>query len=189
MIDAQRMSIVLDTSVLINFLAINRLDLLAQHPEFQFLVTEHVHTEVAAHYIEHLPELETALNNRTLDQIRVESIEELSLFARSTKNPRLGEGEYAAIAAAISRSCPLALDDKAARKVIQRSFPELTVLDTNVITLSLIRGERLSFEEAEVLKNTWTEEHGFRVSLDGFADFLGQKLPQEREILPTQQLQ
>lgn len=42
----------LDTCVLINFAAIGRLDLLASHPLFTFVVTDHVRAEIKGHYSE-----------------------------------------------------------------------------------------------------------------------------------------
>jgi hypothetical protein len=50
MSNARRTAVLLDTSVLINFLAVDRVDLLGHHPRYRFLVTEHVRKEVTAHY-------------------------------------------------------------------------------------------------------------------------------------------
>lgn len=94
---------VLDTSVLINFLAVDRVDLFAGHPVYRFLVTEHVRKEVTTHYDDEVERLNAAFASNVLEEIRVEAIEELSLFAQLTKEPRLGLGECAAIAAAVHR--------------------------------------------------------------------------------------
>lgn len=99
MSDGQRVPVLLDTSVLINFLAVDRIDLLASHPDFRFIVTEHVRAEVTTHYADQLVRLRAALDAGSVEETRVESVEELTLFAQLTKNPRLGLGECAAMAA------------------------------------------------------------------------------------------
>jgi predicted nucleic acid-binding protein len=150
MADSERAPVLLDTSVLINFLAIDRVDLIAGHPDFRFFVTEHVRSEVTTHYGEQLVRLEKALSDGGLEETRVESIEELALFAQLSRNPRLGLGECAAIAAAISRTHTLAIDDEAARKTALEHAPGLNVLDTQAIMLSLIRAGGLMFTSARL---------------------------------------
>jgi predicted nucleic acid-binding protein len=169
---AKRDPVVLDTSVLINFLAIDRVDLLAQHPQYRFLVTEHVRNEVTAHYQDQLFRLEAALRERALEETRVEAIEELALFAQLTQNPRLGLGECAAIAAAVTRTQPLAIDDKAARKAAFDVAPAQVILDTQSILLSLLRAGVLTLPQADTIKTTWEEEHNFRLKIGSFAELL-----------------
>jgi len=45
---------VLETSVLVNFLKIDRVDLLARHPSYEFIITEHVRAEITQHYPDQL---------------------------------------------------------------------------------------------------------------------------------------
>lgn len=170
MSDSQRAPVLLDTSVLINFLAIDRTDLIAGHPQFRFVVTEHVRSEVTAHYGEQLARLETALNEGGLQETRVESIEELALFAQLSRNPRLGLGECAAIAAAVTRTQRLAIDDKAARKAALEFAPGLKVLDTQSIVLSLVRARVLTIEDADTIKETWARDHNFQLKISSFGD-------------------
>ena len=164
---------VLDTSVLINFLAVDRVDLLARHPAYHFFVTEHVRKEVTAHYDEEVNRLNAALASNTLEEIRVEAIEELALFAQLTKEPRLGLGECAAIAAAVHRGYVLAIDDKVARRAALALSPALTVLDTQSLMLSLIRAGVLSIEDADAIKAEWETEHSFVLKIKSFGDLLG----------------
>lgn len=170
--DAQRVPVLLDTSVLINFLAIDRVDLIASHPEYQFFVTEHVRSEVTTHYGEQLVRLEKSLNGGGLKEMRGESIEELTLFAQLSRNPRLGLGECAAIAAAVTRTQTLAIDDKAARKAATELSPELVVLDTQAIVLSLIRSGALAVEEADAIKEIWGRDCCFRLKIASFPDLI-----------------
>lgn len=164
--------VLLDTSVLINFLAIDRIALLARHPDFRFVITEHVRSEVTTHYRAQLDRLETALHEGHFEETRVEAIEELVLFAKLSQNPRLGLGECAAIAAAIHRTQPLAIDDKAARKAALEHAPGLVVIDTQSIMVSLIRAEVLSIAEADSIKSTWAAEHRFHLKAASFAELL-----------------
>jgi predicted nucleic acid-binding protein len=53
--------VVVDTSVLINFLNVDRLDLFASHPQYRFLVTEHVKREVTEHYPQQINRLNVGL--------------------------------------------------------------------------------------------------------------------------------
>ena len=63
MATAGRGQAVLETSVLVNFLKIDRVDLLARQPDYEFLITEHVGAEITQHYPNQLARLETAIQN------------------------------------------------------------------------------------------------------------------------------
>ncbi len=63
--------VVIDTSVLINFLVIHRLDLLVGHPGFRFVVTDHVREEITEHYPEQMAQLEDAIDTGKITEIRV----------------------------------------------------------------------------------------------------------------------
>ena len=52
MATAGRLPALIDTSVLINFLKIDGVDLLARHPHYQFIVTDHVAGELKDYYPE-----------------------------------------------------------------------------------------------------------------------------------------
>lgn len=170
--DSQRAPILVDTSVLINFLAIDRIDLLAKHPDFRFMITEHVRCEVTKHYADQLARLERALGQGGLEETRVESIGELAFFAQLIQNPRLGLGECAAIAAAIVRAQPLAIDDKAARRAASDLAPGLSLMDTQSVIVSLLRAGTLTIEQADAIKTTWEKECSFKLRISSFAELL-----------------
>jgi predicted nucleic acid-binding protein len=172
MSNPQREPVVLDTSVLINFLAIDRVDLLAHHPRYRFVLTEHVRKEVTAHYQDQWSILETALQQGALVETRVESMAEIALFAQLTKNPRLGLGECAAVAAAVTRTQPLAIDDKAARKAALDIAPGLSLINTQSLVLSLICANTLTVEQADAIKTTWEKEYSFRLKIGSFKELL-----------------
>ena len=165
-------SVVLDTSVLINFLAVDRMDVLARHSGYRFVITDHVRGEVAAHYREQVERLNAALVSGSITETRVEAIEELALFARLIGSPRLGTGECAAIAAAAHRNHVLAIDDKAARKAALSLKPALRILDTQALMVSLICGGVLSVEEADAIKTKWETKHSFALKVRSFGELV-----------------
>ena len=166
----------MDTSVLINFLAVDRIDVLARHPGYCFAITDHVRGEVTAHYRDQVDRLNAALVSGSLTETRVEAIEELALFARLISNPRLGTGECAAIAAAVHRNHVLAIDGKAARKAALSLQPALPILDTQALMVSLIRVDILSVQEADAIKDDWANKHSFALKIRSFSDLLGKNM-------------
>lgn len=164
--------VILDTSVLINFLSVDRMDLLARHPGYRFLITEHVRGEVTAHYSDQVERLNAALASNALEETRVEAVEELALFAQLTQNRRLGLGECAAIAAAVRRGHVLAIDDKVARRAALTLSPSLPVIDTQALMVSLIRAGVLTVEDADAVKLVWETEYSFKLKIDSFRNLL-----------------
>ena len=74
--------IISDTSVLINFLAIDRMDLIKRH-SCRFLMTNHVRHEVLEHYQDQLSRLQDALNQGILEEIPVIAPEEVEAFVNA----------------------------------------------------------------------------------------------------------
>ena len=58
--EAQDVVVVTDTSVLVNFLCIDRMDLIARH-SYRFMITSHVVEEITDHYPEQQARLNAAL--------------------------------------------------------------------------------------------------------------------------------
>ena len=92
--------VVTDASVLVNFLRIDRLDLIAGLP-LHFTLTDHVADEVSDQYPDQRERLTSALDAGILSEIAVTSPEELSLFGSLSATGRLGAGECSAIAVAV----------------------------------------------------------------------------------------
>ena len=95
-----RILVASDTSVLINFLRVGRLDLLCHHRDYRFVVTEHAGAEVTAPA--QRGALEAAVSAGEIGETSLPDSAELSLFA--TLNAFLGRGESAAIAVAVVRT-------------------------------------------------------------------------------------
>jgi predicted nucleic acid-binding protein len=73
--------VITDTSVLINFLALEQLHVLSQLTEFDFSVTEHVRAEITEHFSEQLQRLNAAFEAGSINEICVTDIVEVRLFA------------------------------------------------------------------------------------------------------------
>lgn len=77
--------VIADTSVIINFLNIDKIDLLCCYPG-RFFLTEHVIEEVTKFYIHQYERLQLALYRKMLNIIRVDRDDELILFSRLSEN-------------------------------------------------------------------------------------------------------
>jgi len=110
--------VITDTSVLINFLVLDRTELLSRLPDHRFVVTDHVRAEITDHYQDQLQRLEAAFAAGILEEIRVADLQEVRLFAQLTETG-LGIGECSAIAVAAHRKLALAIDDKRAVKKLK----------------------------------------------------------------------
>jgi predicted nucleic acid-binding protein len=163
---------VIDTSVLINFLVIDRADLLVYHPDFNFVVTDHVRDEVTSYYSEQFSRLQSLFDQNAFEQLRVDSPDELETFGRLIANKRLGTGESAAIAAAIHHGWVLAIDDARAIREFLALIPEANVETTQSLMIRLIRKDVLSIQQADQLKSEWETRYRFRLRCRTFAELL-----------------
>ena len=102
MAEAALQDLILDSSVLINFLAVDLLGTLARQPEYRLTITDHVYDEISAHYLSQQARLKAGLTAGHLVQTSVKSEPELEIFKRLVRLGSLGTGECGAIAAAKS---------------------------------------------------------------------------------------
>ena len=169
-----RSKAIIDTSVLINFLKIDRTDLLAKHPSYRFVVLDFVHYEVTTYYPEQVVRLDAALAaGDLLPDDPPESIDpaELATFA-AMSNLRIGEGEMAAIAAAKVRGLALAMDDRRAWKRSTLFSTGVPHEDTVSIMVGLIKSGIVDVAGADAIKADWQANHRFTLRCSSFADLL-----------------
>lgn len=169
MATAGRGQAVLETSVLVNFLKIDRVRLLARHPSYEFIITEHVRAEITQHYPDQLACLETALQNGELREIRVTDQGELNAFGQLASTG-LGTGECSAIAVAAIRHLPLAIDDKVAVKRARRFRSGIAIESTESLLVSLIHAGVLDVFAADAIKQDWEQNHRFRLPFSSFSE-------------------
>jgi predicted nucleic acid-binding protein len=165
--------VVVDTSVLINFLKIDRMDLIGRYPG-RFLATDHVESEIADDYPEQKARYQAAVAAGLLDTCSVIDPAEIVLFLRLGPGVHLGAGESSAIAVALTRRYAIAIDDSRAIKVALREAEltgaRLTVLRTEEIMVALIRASVLLVDEADRIKADWEQNHRFRLKARTFRD-------------------
>lgn len=166
--EGERRLVVLDTSVLLNFLRVGRLDLLVGLPRCEFLLTDHVRGEVTD--AAHSQELRTAIDGRRLREERVDAPDEVAAFGMLQQTRVLGVGECAALAVAVCRSLPIAIDDRAARKKATTLFGFERFLGTAELVVAAIRSGLLSVATADELKRRWEHELRFRLAFSSFAE-------------------
>ena len=164
--------VIADTSVLINFLRVNRVGLLARL-SYEFLITDNVHNEVTTLYPDQLNCLKEAIEAGIIRVYRVESPEEHALLLKTRKESRrLGVGEASALAAAVLNKWTFAVDDKAAIKHCRKHYPSTPLIGTADLMCALIQHGALTVQAADVIKDDWAENHSFRLKLGSFADLI-----------------
>ncbi len=164
--------VVADTSVLINFLRIDRMDLLGHYPQ-RFLATDHVETEITSDYADQRTRYQAAVVSGQLDTCSVVDPDEVVLFLRLRRGERLGPGECSAIAIAINRKYPIAIDDdRAVKRAVREMGARLDVVKTVDVILALIRTGVLNTDEADKIKDEWAHQHRFRIKTASFRDLL-----------------
>ena len=163
--------LITDTSVLINFLNINKLSLLIEYPG-SFLITEHVIEEITIDFPEQQALLNSAINNNHLVVVKVDNESELKMYNELIKEGRLGSGECSAIACAVNRGFSLAMEDVRACKQAFKTKSDIEILKTQDIILTLIMNEIISIEEADNLKQIWQTNFRFALKFNSFSELL-----------------
>lgn len=169
------MLLIADTSVLINFLKIDRMHLIGKHVP-RCVITEHVVAEVTELYAQQKECLAAALADGHLEVISVIDAAEVEMFGRIQKSGRLGVGESSAIAVAIRRGYALGIDDRRAIRDAQAlaaaEGSALTVWRTQDIVVRLIQAGQLSVEQADVMLVSWRTQHSFNLRIQSFSEVL-----------------
>ena len=163
--------VVVDSSVVVNFLRIERLDLFAAYSR-DFIVTDHVVDEIAGYYPEQQAHFEAAQADGTLRLVSIADPEEVARFVQLTKSQRLGEGECSAIACAVHRGYALAIDDRQALNHVRRTYSELQVLTTQDLVVSMIQEDLLDVSQADAIKREWAKRHRFKLAIRSFAEVI-----------------
>ena len=167
-----RTKAIIDTSVLVNFLRIDRGDLLALHPDYQFVLVDLVRDEVTRHYETQVLRLQAAFAAKQLlldDPPESISLREVELFAEMSKL-KIGNGERAAIAAAKARGLPLVIDDERAIKRAAAYCSTIPRESTVSLMVALLKAGLIDVTEADSIKADWELNHRFRLTFGSFAE-------------------
>lgn len=163
--------LITDTSVLINFLKIDRVNLLNLYPG-KFVITDQVAAEITDTFPEQKKMLENAIAAEIFEVYIINDFSELKLFAELTLDNRLGAGECSAIACAIHRGFALVIDDIRAKKQALKMKPDLEIITTRDIIVELIRLNTINIQEAEKIKDEWKSKCRFSLNPETFSDIL-----------------
>ena len=159
--------IVLDTSILLNFVKIGRVELLGQLGTSVVLLDQ-VFDEVRRP--EQRKVVKDAVAAGTIDLQSVRNPVEVALFTELRAGGRLGAGECAVLAVALTRDWVAGLQDRRARTEGQRRRENLVIRQTEDLVLTLIKASYLTIEEADGFLAEWAAKHRFRSKVTSFRD-------------------
>jgi predicted nucleic acid-binding protein len=144
-----RQPVVADSSFLINFLAVDRVDILAALRQFRFHVLDHVVAEIRDE--EQRGRLEAALEQGILVLLEIADPDEVRLYDEFRQI--LGDGEAACLAVAVRRRWLLAGDEKGRfRRELFGRLGEEYLLNTLGTLVMAVRARVLTIEETERLR-------------------------------------
>ena len=172
-------TVALDANVLINFLSVQRLDLLECLPGFRFVVPMQVVQEVChPDFPDQTALLRASLAAGRLREETSASAAKSSYFAEFCQVMDLGEA--ACLALAEARGWHVASDEKGIfMGIAQKRLGENRILNTPGIMLLAIKAGLLQVQEADALKARW-EPQRFKAAFASFADALSGLETQER---------
>ena len=163
------LTVVIDTSILLNFLKAGRVALLG-HAGFQILLLDQILAEITQP--EQRKTLQKAINSGILDFERVTDVKEVELFANLHAGGRLGAGECAVLAVAITRNLVAGVQDRRARTEGERRSKDLQFCQTEDLIVGLIRNGQITLEDADQLLIEWAQRHRFRSKVTSFKTLL-----------------
>jgi predicted nucleic acid-binding protein len=166
--NAETVVVVTDANVLINLIRIGQLPLLGQLDGYRFLVPTEVANEITEP--DQREALSEALAGGYLEQVVVDTMESLQLFAEL--RDVMGMGEAACLALAATRGCHIASDEK---KRFRRRAVELIgedhIVRTEGLLLEAIRQGRISVAEADAFKAVLAANR-YSMPFQSFSDLL-----------------
>ena len=165
-----RLLVVADSSFLINFLAVDRMDILSGLPQFRFHVVNHVVAEIR--YESQRARLQAATEGGGVIEIEITDPVEILLYAESRRF--LGDGESASLAVAVTRGWVIASDEKGRfRRELFSRLGEDYLLDTLGALLTAIHADVITVAHAEALR-AQLQGHRFQMDSTPFDELLSE---------------
>lgn len=162
---SDRATIVLDTSVLLNFIRIDRTNLL-QPLAVPLLVAEDVRDEVTRPDQRNV--LEAAISAGLLHVESISDRVEVALFADLARIGRFGPGERAVMAVALTRGMAAGLQERLAAAEMRRRDKAARVITTEDIVLRAIKAGGITVSDADSLLVEWRTNHRFASRIKTF---------------------
>jgi predicted nucleic acid-binding protein len=155
-----RLLVVADSSFLINFLAVDRMDILSRLQQFQFNVVNHVLAEIR--YETQRLRLQAALEARTVTEIEITDPAEILLYDEFRRF--LGDGESASLAVAVRRRWVIAADEKGAfRRELFARLGDEYLLDALGALVTAIKADIITVADAQAVR---AQMRGHRFEMD-----------------------
>jgi predicted nucleic acid-binding protein len=160
--------VVTDSNVLINLMHVSRLRLLAQIPQHEFVVPDHVREEILN--VEQGVVLDAAIADGWL---KLESITDLDAIAVFTELiAHIGRGEAACLAIAAKQGWCIASDEKRRfRREAEARVGSSRILGTVDIFVLAIKASLISVDDADADK-LLLESRKFKVSFASFRELV-----------------
>jgi predicted nucleic acid-binding protein len=161
--------LIADSSTLLNFLVVERMDLMLELGYSVHVVDAVIHEIKTERVL-----LDRLLKEGAIKRVVLDGPQITATVASFTE-VGLGAGEALSYAAAIELNCAIAIDDRRAVKRATSTAGHLPVITTADIVLAAIKENRIELQEAEALKLAWEQNHKFRLRFDSFAVLLEDK--------------
>ena len=161
-------TVVLDTSVLLNFVKIQRIDLLGSLG-VPILLLEDVLAEVT--HPAHRAIVDRAVADGVLLRETVSDLAEVTLFAELAQSGRLGPGERATMAVALTRGMAAAIQERPAQAEMHRRDRRARIVTTEDIVVHAIRSGTVGLPEADAMLVEWRKRHRFASRVVTFRQF------------------
>lgn len=162
-------TIVLDTSILLNFVKVGHVGLLGRLGP-PVLLLDQVLAEVIRP--DQRTTVDAAIAAGVVELQGVTDLAEVTLFAELQATGRLGVGECAVLAVALNRKLVAGLQDRRAQAEGRRRLKMLQLCQTEDLVATLIRAKHLTLKEADRLLVEWATHHRFRSKLTSFRELL-----------------
>jgi predicted nucleic acid-binding protein len=144
-----RLLVVADSSFLINFLVLDRMDILGALAQFRLHVPNHVRVEIR--YDDQRARLQAAVEGGIVTEMEITEPSEILMYAEFRQF--LGDGESASLAVAVSRRWVIAADEKGRfRRELFGRLGENYLLDTAGALVTAIKAGVITVEQAEALR-------------------------------------
>ena len=145
--EGAKRSTVVDSSVLINFLGLSKLDLLTSLPNREFKIVPEVNREIRRHRTA----MEAAIQTGGLRQVESMIASDLALFARLTH--RISSADASCIIAAKAVGADLAADDRVCRRFAAGELSEQRLPGTEWLLLETVQAGLITMEEGDRVLN------------------------------------
>lgn len=158
--------LIADSSTLLNFLVVERMNLMLELGYSLHIVDAVVHEIKSEKAL-----LDQLIAEGSITRVVLQGPQITEAVASFT-SCGLGAGEALSYAAAVELGCAIAIDDRRAVKRAAPTAGHLQVLTTSDIVVTALKEGRIEIEEAEALKASWERNHRFRLQFESFAALL-----------------